>query len=409
MTLRTRDLFNPVNILGVGFFLNMLLASRPISPLQRETWAEETKVIFAQAVVLWFLFPAVTLLFFPVRRTGRLRTLFKYHSGIQNPFIGRLAAVLVIAAFFLESWVQAGTILPVLRPGVDIHSEYTTGLGLFTAPLSSAVGVVLFIYFLKKKNPLDLLLLILVLLMPLTQLARLGFVVLALTLATCGYYLSFPRNWKYALSVLLISFSMFSTLIVVSTYRSRNVGASDINYSRDIGWGPSDVVSQSAAYYVRYFVFSFDSFDGLVRRNPSGTERTLGAFTLRPLSSGIFRLHNILPAYPLHDYLAERSDPVLSAYVIATALSYFYLDFGSEWIAIPLLLYMGIVLLVYYKKSSHFYWVVTYAFLASALALTSFTDLLSNVKTFYSIVSCLLLLWLSFRPGNGWILSRQSR
>lgn len=391
VTVRTRDLFNPVNIAGAGFFLNLLLAELKLSPLQDRTWAPETRSILLQAWVCWFIYPAVILLLFAGRRPGDAR-LARDHRPLRHPYLGRALAVGVIVAYMLENLWLADTPLPLLQPVTDIHARTTSGLGIITGSLGIAMCLVLLISYLRVRRRLDLVLLAVVLLLPVTRLARFDLVTTLVSLLVLAYYLSGRPSRRYIVALPLAAVVLLPALLGISYYRSSQGGLYEVDYADDLGLVADDPLTSAAAYYYRYLVLSFDSFDGLVRNNLGPENRTDGLFTVRPVTLGILRLHNLFDGYPQSAYLAERSQPALGGKVIATGLSYFFLDFGDSLIWIPLSLYMSLILAVYLRRGGSSMWTVVYALLAAALSLSSFTDLLSNVKIYYAMLACTAVL-----------------
>jgi len=389
VTWRTRDLFNPVNIVSVGFFANLILARLKLTPLQRVTWAPETEAVLLQAWLLWLLYPTLVLLLAPRPRRWLVERLAS--KSFSHQWLARATALLVIGLFLLENTIESGVPLPMLRPEIDVHVATTPGLGLMISSLSAAVTLVLVVAYARHRSRWDLMLTVVLVALPLTRLGRLEMVTSLVAALTLYYYLAIRSTWRYTLALTLAVAVLVPALLGVSYYRGSQGGVYIFTYSRDFAFNSSGPLVEAGAYYYGYMVLGFDSLDGLVR-GTTRADRTFGAYTLRPLTLGALRLHNFVDDYPMGQYLAERSDPALRAEVIATALSYFYLDFGAELIAVPLFLYMSLILAVYLLKRDSVILTAAYCLMAGALALTSFTDLLSGVSLYYGIIFCSLIL-----------------
>jgi hypothetical protein len=397
VTLRTGDLFNPVNLTSIGFFFNLQLARLKLSPLQPPDWAPETEIILLQAWLLWFVLPAAVVLLFPGQPAQRVSASLQRLPPLRGKLLGRCLAVGIAMVYLVENRWVSGSWLPLVEPVVDIHTHYTSGIGIVTTSLGTPACLLMLIYFIKDRRPVDLGLLLLVLSLPLTRLARLDVVFATGAVMVLFYYLSGARWRRLALIAALVFAVMVPALMAVSRYRGSQGNLYEVDSAGAVGLVAEQPTTRVAVHYYRYLALSFDSFDGLVRNTVSSDEHTYGLFTLRPLTLGVLRLHNLYPDYPQSSYLAERADPALEAKVIATGLSYFYLDFGYRWIAISLTLYMALLLLLYYTKGRSILMTSLYALVASAFLLTSFTDLLSNVRLAYGVMTVVAVLAINFQ------------
>ncbi len=397
VTLRTGDLFNPVNVTSVGFFFNLQLARLKLSPLQPESWAPETELVLLQAWLLWLVLPAALLVLFPGRPAGRVARSLAELPPLHGKLIGRLLAVGVAVVYLAESRWLSGSWLPLIEPMVDVHTQYTSGIGIITTSLGVPTCLLLLVYFMKDRRPLDLALMALVLVLPITRLARLDVVLAAASVTVLYYYLDGARSRRFILVVALVLATLVPALMMVSHYRSSQGNLYEVDSAAEIGLTAERPAARAAAHYYRYLALSFDSFDGLVRNNRARPRYTHGLFTLRPLTLGVLRLHNLYEGYPKSGYLAERARPALEAKVIATGLSYFYLDFGHRLIAIPLALFMAILLALYFAKGRSLLLTSLYALLVGGFLLTSFTDFLSNVRMAYGVIAIVAVLAINLR------------
>jgi hypothetical protein len=395
VTRKTGDLFNPINAVAAGFFFPMLIAHLKILPLQPDQWSSDTISIYLQSWLIWLVLPAAVLLIVksPVKSNPNY---FLARGKFKWKYLGRTSAIIIGACYLMENWLLSGFIFPLFVPEIDIHTAYTSGLGIITSSFTGGVVLVLTVYYIRNHEYIDLLLIVAILALPFTRLARLDSVLYLIPVIVLSFYLKNFSSRKIILAILIVVLLLPPFLIAISQYRADQWAVSSVDLNRDLGFvGDSPILKVTGAYY-RYIVLSFDSFDGLVRRNSDNFRRTWGLYTFRPITLGIFRLHNIFEDYPTSENLAERSSPILRARVIATGLSYFFLDFGVELISIPLILYISIALLLYHNQWNHLGIRIAYCLIFSALLMTGFTDFLSNVKLLYALLFALVILKINF-------------
>lgn len=391
-TLRTRDLCNPVNLISIGFFANMLLASLRLSPLQRDAWSWPTRVILAQTWVLWFAVPVLIV--------GLLAGRDKWTASVTRAAVVRRGAVLLIRVlavacvglYLVESYVFSGRVLPFTDPTVDMHTQFTTGLGIVTRGAIGGVGIASLVVFLVGRRRLDLVLSATVLILPITRLNRFDFFFLGASYAILVYYFNTRSNRRFLAITAIVLVVSVSLLVGVSFYRHTEGGVFESTYPIAVGIGNGETVfDEVVAHYYGYFALSFDSFDNLVRASFGRDVHTYGLYTFRPVTVALFRVHNFWRDYPDWRYFVELSDPALGAEAIATALGYPYVDFGVWFIWVYLLIHVSLFLMVFLNRRQSILLTVVYSVIGAAFLLASWTDELSSPRTYYCLLPAVVL------------------
>ncbi|WP_022793418.1 O-antigen polymerase [Marinococcus halotolerans] len=387
ITFRTKDIFNPVNIVFLGIFFHLIIATFRFSSLQNDYWVTDTIFIFIQAFVILFIFPVILLLIKAPPKKKINYDVLKYVGII------RIISLIVLGIGLIENFIISGSFLPFLNATASLHKDSVPGLDFFTSTASGIIGIFLVVYYFKEKNKFDLLLSFLLISLPLLKLSRIDFILTALLVIVLFTYLV-KFNLKKILMLVGGVFSLLFSLVFIANYRSTAGYSYNIDYSESIMYtGPNDPFNL-IAYYYGYFPLSFENFDLLVRNttNMGDSFLTYGLYTLRPITLGIFQLNNIIESYPQTDYFASLTNPAYKAEVIATLFGYYYVDFGSLFIALPLLLTIIPFLYLYYKKQDDLFKNLLYALLASSILMGGWSNFIISPLILQKIILLMIFL-----------------
>lgn len=392
---KTADLLNPVTIVGGTFFLPMIIATEQLSWLQRDHWAYETNISLILTWVAWFFVPVVLLF---SSRWDRIQ-LQRYSIAIDTTglWVIRIAAATFLLLFLLENYLLTGAVVPAangLAAQDNIHIGRVYLLYLITRN-GRIFATLLGIAFAVRKNYADLLLAVVVVLVPVSRLARIDLIPASLCFILIIYYLQ-NRSRQILKRAIYAGLALAIVFVVFGNMRASHLGKYEISYADSIGYhglrGPGEIF----AWLYGYFPLSFENYDRFVRNVEPGAH-TYGLYTLRPLILGLTQLDAYIPGYPDEAYEAGWGNPLAPQATVATALRQFYLDFGPVFIMIPLLLYIGLLLYLYRAKSRNLYGTVAYVLLVSSFAMSGFQNWLTAPDGLYAVLGTMAMIRLTIR------------
>jgi len=364
---------NPVGVIGVCFFVPMLLATLRLSGLQSKDWQPETYASLWLAVGAWLILPTIVI----AARGRAMGSLVLKPYVLSGSFstISRVASAIVIGAYLLSNYVQAGTVLPIQVPEIAyrLHTEFPPVLRLFARCIPAVVGLCYLLFALHRRW-VDLALLAVAFIVPLTRLSRIDValslvVLISVFVAMPLFKLSFRRLLVIGLAALVVMVGG----VELGNQRTNRFGLYEVKYERAIAWrpdyaGPAGVLA--VAY--GYFPLSFENFDAFVIQ--ARDSRTHGLSSFDWFFTGFAKLNRFGPDQETTAY--ENFRPIASAANVPTALLPFYSDFGVLGIALPGTLYMLLWLWFFYKSRSDVRWLLVYGVYTAAFALASFQALI---------------------------------
>lgn len=393
---QTRDILNPVVIVGATFFAPMFFVLFRLSGYQSQSWQYETYVACFAALGAWAILPAILL---ATQGPSIKKESYIFDASVvQSPafrYLSRLAGVTVVCAFFGSNYIQSGMLVPAMHPEIafQMHTDFAPGLRLF-ARAGCAASVLLYLAFWASRKKIDIFLLLLVALVPLTKLSRID---IAITLV--AIIILFWRLPLFAITKIRVFYILVFVVALavgaseLGNLRQNRFGVYDFTYSEMIKWrldyaGPSDVL----AVLYGYFPLSFENFDAFVYQ--SSGKRTYFLFSLDWLFTGFLKL-NWLPGLTAAQSEAFQFQPITSAANVPTALSPFYADLGPILIIIPLLVYMSIWVGLYIKAAQNVMFLALFALYSGAFALSSFQALIAAPLIIQQLLGVFVVFYLS--------------
>jgi len=396
---RTGTWMNPVSILISCLFVPLFFALLRLSSLQSSEWGYKTYVAMWTTIGAWLFFPTLVLI-----AKGRLLVKDSFRKDewlIQTDefrYCVRFFAIVVFFSYLAGNYVQAKTILPILKPEIayQLHTEFPQIIRFFARANPAAV-ILLYLLYWKNRKPFDLILLLVIFFTPLSRLSRidltLGFVGL------CVVFSFFPIfHWtkKRAILAILVIFALLVGGTELGNLRTNRFGTYNVEYDSAIEWkpgirGPANVLPITYGY----FPLSFENFDRFVSNHNDTYMYGVNSFDW--VFSGFIKLHWIPGISGLYRVNAKFYMPVSSAATVPTALYPFYADFGSIGMAFPMILYASIWIAFFYRSRKSFCCVMLFAVYSGAFALSSFQAIIAAPILIQQIVEIFLLFWFARR------------
>lgn len=374
----TRKLANPVFLISLGFFAPLVAALLRLSGLQATTWAGDTYVVLAESVGVWLLLPAVGLAGLALRRRP-LQPIDRdgdVARALDHPALrwyARIAAVAHVSAVLLQNRISAGQWIVATDPELayDLHTATVPGISIL-GRAGFAIAGLLFLVYWRRRQWIELVLIALLLLTPLTKLARIDIMMIGVTLAVLNAFVPVVKvNVRRSIMVVAMLFLAIYALVEVGNQRVSRYGRFKVSYADAIRFRTYAGPGETFAVLYGYFALSFENFDRFVRRNPEF--RTNGLLSFSPVFNSFFFADRLSGGkYPDQDVIVERRNPVGAFATVGTALSNFYLDFGAALAWLPMLAFGGLWLTSFAYARGSAVGALIYATYSSAMVLSGF-------------------------------------
>jgi hypothetical protein len=391
---KTRTVMNPVTLISAGFFVPLLFAMMRLSGMQSYSWKADTYLVLAETALFWLMLPAMALL---LMRRARAATVASGPDLQTRSWFGtysRLLAIAYVAGTLLQNYLIGGSPLLLFDP--DLAYENHTA----TIPVLQIIGhagfvaaALLFVNYFTKRSVLDLLLLPIVVLMPITKLGRIDVMMSVATLVILNARFPVVRiTLRRGILAIVAATTMAWALVEVGNQRMNRYGKYSVSYADAISFrGPRGPGELFAVCY-GYFSLSFENFDRFVRNNPS--YRSYGAMSFSPVFNSTFFVTRLTHGdYPDEGLVVKRRNPVGLMSTVGTALSAFYLDFGAAFAWIPMLVYGGVWMMLFAFRDRSTPLAIVFAGFSSAMMLSCF----QHVMAAPFIYQALLLAAVPFR------------
>lgn len=400
ISLRTRQMSHPVALIGLSFFLPMGAALLRLSELQAARWTYDTNVLLIEAYLLWLAFPclALAILTQGPQHVPRDQSLALRLEGPGFRWYARSLAIATVVAILLQNYLTAG--LPVVLLDPELAYEYHTS----TVPVIQIMGragfaacALLHLAFYHRRKSIDLVLLVVVLLSPLTRLGRIDLMLSGLTLLLMNAYFPVVRLSRRTVTVAILgALAFIYGMVEVGNQRVSRFGRFSVSYADAIGFRGYAGPGETFAVAYGYFALSFENLDRFVR--VSNGYRTHGLVSFSPVFNTLFFLNRLTAGkYPGPEIIVARRNPVGPMATVETCLASFYLDFGAGLAWVPMLIYMGVWIWLYLRRSRSLVFATVYCLYSAAMMLSAFQGVVTAPFIYQGILLAMLPLVLSNR------------
>lgn len=375
-----RSLVTPMMLTGAAFFLPMIAACFRLSGLQSPQWAFETYVVMFLATLAWLLVPmGMSIANYSVRQgsvqKGSSGFSIDYFEKPEVYNICRATALLVLLFFLGGNVIQAGT--PIILHAetlYGLHTDFPFGIRFF-ARATPLACMLLYMCYYKNRKKLDMFLLLMVLMVPLTRGARID---IAMSLTAMMILFSRYPLVKVTWRTMLTGIVLLSLLVVAGVefgnQRLNRFGQYEITYDTVVKWRPQTTgPGMLFPTLYAYFPLSFENFDQAVRQGMGATTR--GFASMDWFLTGFIKA-NWIPGFMSIYFDAKTLTPISGGANVPTALLPFFTDFGPLFSFIPMLLTMLFLCFAYLRGKTSHAWFMVFALYGSAFGLASFQGLL---------------------------------
>lgn len=391
---RSGKWFNPVTIISVVFFVPLVFATFRLSGLQAHSWSTETYTAIWLIVGSWLILPTIVIV-----ALGQPNIALHQDRIVDRSFfllLTRASSLVVIAAYLLSNYIQAGTIIPITIPEVAyrLHTDFPPGLRLFARCIPAIVGLS-YVMYIRRRQKFELLLLGLALVVPLSRLSRIDVALsLVILVALFMYMPLFKLTIRRVTTALILFIGLSIGAVELGNQRTNRFGLYEVNYSQAIKWRP-DTVGPAGIFAVLYgyFPLSFENFDEFVSH--AKDKRTYGSSSFDWFLTGFVKMNRFTGGLHADDAF-QTFRPVSSAANVPTAMLPFYSDFGLIGMIFPALVYFMLWLFLFYRSATTHQYLMWYAIYTAAFALSSFQALMVSPMIFHQLLM-VFLIWTFFK------------
>lgn len=311
---------------------------------------------------------------------------------IQSNWITFLYFFIGIIFQLVLNKLNAGVYIPVLDLTVLSGNYHVINVGFFGILLKTIHLLIAFLIFNKffhTKKAIFLIMFIILILMPLTRLSRIDIIVILFTVIV--YYLLQSKNQiKPILLLLFLAIFISIAGAFVADYRWSAGGLFDVSFADTIEYtsikGPYEVLP----FLYAYFSLSLENIDRFVILNENNWSYSYGAFMLRPILVGIFKLHH-LEGFPFMEFFGNMRNPLVGVATVPTALPEFAVDFGIIFSIIPMIVYSMIGVFLYLKVQKQIvFYLVLYSFYSYSYFLLCFQNTFISPTFLYILILLLI-------------------
>lgn len=384
--IRASKMVNPISIVTATFFLPLVFALMRLSGLQANKWADETYILLFFALAFWLWFPTFLIGLYPKRQWDStflaLSEIKKLFDTTRAATLIRVFALMVCSFYLAGNYLQSGLILPVKDPllSYSLHVEMPFGLRLISRSTPAAACLLFTLYYVRR-NPMDLLLVFICLVTPLSRLSRIDVFQTTMALFVLNTYLSvFKFSLRNILSAAFVGLSFAYALVELGTQRLNRFGMYSIKYEDVIVWkGWRDDFQIFPTLYA-YFPLSFENLDRFVTQYKG--PYLYGIASLDWLFTGFLKLNWFSNIFDMASNIGYFFTPVSTGANVPTALPSFYMDFGVYGAWIPMMAYCFLWVLLFARSYVNGLYVVMFSIFSGAFALSSFQAIMASPAVF---------------------------
>lgn len=390
---KVKNIINPVSIISFWFFIPLFFALTRMSGLQNERWHFKTYIIIIESIVFWLIYPSLSILFSKNNFINNQISLKKYMNK-KFKLIIRFFSISVVAAYLLINYIQTKLIFPIINPDIahDIHTQFLSLSHIIVRSTPLAVGLLFILFYIYRKK-VDILLLSITLVTPLTRLSRIDvFMSLIVLIVLNSKFEVIKITYKNILfKIIPLLLLLITGLTYLGNARLNRFGEYSISYVDIMKWkwvaGPFEVFPVIYAY----FPFSFENFDLFVRQNLN-ISHSFGLGSFHWLLVGFLKLNWIDGFSDI--YMNIDLQPLIGGATVSTILKIFYIDFDIL-AGLPMFFYMLLWINIYKMSNNSLFYTMIYALLSAGYALSSFQPIL-NAPLIFNQIFLLLLIFLLY-------------
>lgn len=360
-------LISPSSLFAIFFCIPYLINLLKLSDLQVDAWSHNTYLLILQGILIFGFLPIVLVVY---TRIGVPFTIEDHKEKYNKPSGFYRRCVMVVVAFSMQliiNKIVSGYLFPAFYvENISDRFHTTEGVG-FVATWGIAIWYVIsflcFADFIDSKDKKSFILFAIILIAPLTRLARFDVISVA---SACGIYWVLRNSINYKNILLGVLFVCMASLLgaFIAKYRWGGGDANAVSFTDSIGYnsfaGPFDVF----AFLYAYYPLSFENIDRIVDPAKGDLPVLNGAIMFQPLTIGILKLHNIFPALDVSYIFDNIRDPIHGLATVPTALPIFALDFGLHMAWIPMLFYSGVGIFLFGQTGHSKFYARLYALYA---------------------------------------------
>jgi len=391
--IKLQDLKNPVVLLMVFFTLPLTFNRMKLSGLQTYDWHQMTYYLLDSFLIIFTVLPSIYYLSkkkkFLHSDLSSKDIIYKLELLDTNWFYTLLTLVIVLQIvvnkFNCGFYFPAFNLAELANLNFKFHEISVRFFGFFVIAFWYFVLIISFIKYLSRRNVFLLVLIILATISPLFRLARVDiFSILFIQIAIVLKYKTV--NWKLFFKTTIVLLIFLIVGIFAMWKRSIASDLSQNGISKIIQFngysGPMDIF----AFLYSYFSLSFENINLFVVKNIEGFQLANGAFVLRPIFVGIFKIHYFYPEYPMHDYFGNLESYISDTAMVPTCIPEFCVDFGFILSIIPMLIYSMLLNFLYVYSSSNSIYSITYFGYLPSIFLSAFQNLFISPLIVYLVI-----------------------
>lgn len=348
--MRGHFFINPFSLFTIFFILPLAANQLRLSDIQPDSWHIESYYLIIQAIIIFGVMPALIMLLVKSKRN--------FHFGFNElpkkiEYTCSALLIVVVVLNLVLNQKMANMLVPVFNiENIEgrIHTTENVGfLATLTIGLWYAIGVTIYWVWRIRQSKYLLVLLIILIAMPLTRLARfdvasLIFAIGIMHLTTLGDKKINPIPAVIGSVVAII----FGSFLVKYRWSGGDVDA--VSFSSYLGYhgyeGPFEVLT----FIYTYYALSFENIDRFVNQFVGSGDYTYGLTMLAPITVGILKVNILFPELDVRDVFNLMRDPIHNLATVPTFLPAFAVDFGINFSFFPMLIFSLLGLFLYYKS-----------------------------------------------------------
>lgn len=395
---KSRNLLNPIGLILIFFLFPLAINQLKLSSLQPDSWNDSTYYLISIFLLSFVMVPSFIIIFFNDK--FKINHILKNARVVDKKEKAIISTLIAILSQLTLNYLSSGFFIPLFHMS-ELDGSYHVVDIPFWGILFTGFWYVscfhLFNYYYFNGGRIFLLLLAVITFFPLSRLARFDIFNLCLSYLIFIYMLS-PDRTRLILKSLFLGGLLAILGSYVALYRWSVGGAFDVSFSDEIGFkiwsGPFEVF----AFLYSYFPLSIENIDRFTSTN-NDIDIVYGAFMLRPILVGLFKMHR-MDGFPYTHHFEVMRDRLTGVATVPTALPEFAIDFGILLSFIPMLLYSLLGVYFYKKACKSLFGIMIFSFYSMSYFVVSFQNTFIQPNFIYFFVVAYLMRFFGFFRVN---------